>query len=91
MRELTHKQECIKGYFDNIKKIESAFDCDVTKLAKGERKYLRYKFACVDNYPNCDQIANNKTLDDFTWCQARCQYSYENRLRTYKSLGANFG
>ncbi len=77
MAELTHQQECIKAHYDNLKKMNLHFGYDVTKVSKKERLFLRYKFACVDNYPGCDKLINNKTHEDFASCQVRCQYSYE--------------
>jgi hypothetical protein len=60
--------------------MQLTFGSNVNKLTKLHKKYIRYKDTCVDNYPNCDKLIDNKTLEDFASCQVRCQYSYEYQL-----------
>lgn len=73
----TEKEKCIKGYYDNLKKMQEYFDVDIELLTKTQKKFLRYKFACVDAHPDCDKIPKNKVLFDFEACQVKCKYSYD--------------
>ncbi len=73
----TEKQKCINEYFNNIKQMSLAFRCDIHQLNKREKRFLRFKFACVNGHPKCDRIFDNKTTLDFEACQVKCRYSYE--------------
>ncbi len=73
----TEKQKNIRFYFENQKKMQEYFSFDVNSFTKSEKKFLRYKFACIDSYPNCSEIPKHKKTSDFEACQVRCKYSYE--------------
>lgn len=49
-------------------------------LDKKTKKYLRYKYACVNK--NCDKIETLSDIDSISWCMIRCKYSYDYHLRS---------
>jgi hypothetical protein len=68
-----YKQE----HYDNLNKMQKIFNFDVNKLDKKSMRYLRFKFACSDNYPDCPDIVTNKDLADYELCQVRCRWGYD--------------
>lgn len=77
---MTEKQKCIKEYYSNLSGIQRTFDlsfCQYDTLPKSQKKFLRYKFACIDSHPDCSEIPKHKRINDFEACQVKCKYSYD--------------
>ena len=73
----TEKEKCINIYYVQLKKMQQHFSFDVNKFTKSEKRFLRYKFACIDSHPDCSEIPKHKKTSDFEACQIRCKYSYD--------------
>lgn len=84
MVELSEKQRGIKDYLKMVAVISRHYNVEYEDLDKKTKKYLRFKYACVNSHSDCSEIPKHNTINDISWCMVNCQYSYD-----YKPEGRN--